>query len=197
MLTDWRIAAAAAIFCTGILMTCIETNAQSVQGDCLAHRDLRDPVADIVRPAISQWRRQRRQAGHRRRRIAHRARHRSPPGRGDDARLGRRLADHRSLGAPIQRDGNLDLRDRRIFRPWADDGQHQPGAARPAELHPRYLPLARTSGQAPARRSGPHRAVATFCASCSSWARSPRYPGGRSASAPCVRGSGGVQRNPC
>jgi dienelactone hydrolase len=30
MLTDWRIAAAAAIFCTGILMTCIETNAQSV-----------------------------------------------------------------------------------------------------------------------------------------------------------------------
>lgn len=30
MLTDWRIAAAAAIFCTGILMTCIETYAQSV-----------------------------------------------------------------------------------------------------------------------------------------------------------------------
>jgi len=30
MLTDWRIAVAAAIFCTGILMTCIETNAQSV-----------------------------------------------------------------------------------------------------------------------------------------------------------------------
>ena len=30
MLTDWRIAVAAAIFCTGILTTCIETNAQSV-----------------------------------------------------------------------------------------------------------------------------------------------------------------------
>jgi dienelactone hydrolase len=30
MLTDWRIAAAAAIFCSGILMTCIETNAQSM-----------------------------------------------------------------------------------------------------------------------------------------------------------------------
>jgi dienelactone hydrolase len=30
MLTDWRLAATAAIFCTGVLVTCIETNAQSV-----------------------------------------------------------------------------------------------------------------------------------------------------------------------
>jgi hypothetical protein len=30
MLTDWRFAVTAAIFCTGVLLTCIETNAQSV-----------------------------------------------------------------------------------------------------------------------------------------------------------------------
>jgi dienelactone hydrolase len=30
MLTDWRVAATAAIFCTGVLLTCIETNAQSM-----------------------------------------------------------------------------------------------------------------------------------------------------------------------
>jgi len=30
MLTDWRAAVAAAIFCTGVLLTCIETNAQSI-----------------------------------------------------------------------------------------------------------------------------------------------------------------------
>jgi predicted dienelactone hydrolase len=30
MLTDWRVAVTAAIFCTGVLLTCIETNAQSI-----------------------------------------------------------------------------------------------------------------------------------------------------------------------
>lgn len=30
MLTDWRMAVAAAVFCTGVLLTCIETNAQSI-----------------------------------------------------------------------------------------------------------------------------------------------------------------------
>src|SRR6266851_1403794 len=30
MLTDWRVAVMAAIFCTGVLLTCIETNAQSM-----------------------------------------------------------------------------------------------------------------------------------------------------------------------
>jgi dienelactone hydrolase len=30
MLTDWRVAITAAIFCTGVLLTCIETNAQSM-----------------------------------------------------------------------------------------------------------------------------------------------------------------------
>jgi dienelactone hydrolase len=30
MLTDWRVAATAAIFCTGVWLTCIETNAQSM-----------------------------------------------------------------------------------------------------------------------------------------------------------------------
>jgi dienelactone hydrolase len=30
MLSDWRFAVAAAVFCTGVLLTCIETNAQSV-----------------------------------------------------------------------------------------------------------------------------------------------------------------------
>src|SRR6476660_6185139 len=33
MLTDWRLAAAAAIFCTGLLVTCIETSAQSMPKD--------------------------------------------------------------------------------------------------------------------------------------------------------------------
>ena len=30
MLIDWRVAAGAAIFCTGVLLTCIETNAQAI-----------------------------------------------------------------------------------------------------------------------------------------------------------------------
>src|SRR5277367_1299145 len=30
MLTDWRVAVMAAIFCTAVLLTCIETNAQSI-----------------------------------------------------------------------------------------------------------------------------------------------------------------------
>src|SRR5690348_13341582 len=30
MLSDWRFAVTAAIFCVGVLVTCIETNAQSV-----------------------------------------------------------------------------------------------------------------------------------------------------------------------
>src|SRR5258708_21633579 len=33
MLSDWRVAVAAAIFCTGVLVTCIETNAQPVPKD--------------------------------------------------------------------------------------------------------------------------------------------------------------------
>ena len=40
MLTDWRLAAAAAIFCTGILFTCIETNAQSMPKDVAARTEI-------------------------------------------------------------------------------------------------------------------------------------------------------------
>jgi dienelactone hydrolase len=38
MLSDWRFAATAAIFCTGVLVTCIETNAQSVVPKDVASR---------------------------------------------------------------------------------------------------------------------------------------------------------------
>src|SRR5215211_4979762 len=40
MLTDWRVAAAAAIFCTGLLITCIETSAQSMPKDVAARTEI-------------------------------------------------------------------------------------------------------------------------------------------------------------
>src|SRR6476469_8317089 len=40
MLTDWRVAAAAAIFCMGLLVTCIETSAQSMPKDVAARVEL-------------------------------------------------------------------------------------------------------------------------------------------------------------
>ena len=40
MLTDGRLAAAAAIFCTGLLFTCIETNAQSMPKDVAARTEI-------------------------------------------------------------------------------------------------------------------------------------------------------------
>src|SRR5258705_12598972 len=40
MLTDWRVTAAAAIFCTGLLITCIETNAQSMPKDVAARTEI-------------------------------------------------------------------------------------------------------------------------------------------------------------
>ena len=40
MLTDWRVAAAAAIFCTGLLVTCIETSAQSMPKDVAARTEI-------------------------------------------------------------------------------------------------------------------------------------------------------------
>ena len=40
MLTDWRVAAAAAIFCTGLLVTCIETNAQSIPKEVAARTEI-------------------------------------------------------------------------------------------------------------------------------------------------------------
>jgi len=40
MLTDWRVAAAAAIFCTGVLFTCIETNAQAIPKDVAARVEI-------------------------------------------------------------------------------------------------------------------------------------------------------------
>ena len=33
MLTDWRFAIAAALLCSGVLLTCIETNAQGIPKD--------------------------------------------------------------------------------------------------------------------------------------------------------------------
>src|SRR5437899_9884059 len=40
MMTDWRVAAAAAIFCTGLLFTCIETSAQSMPKDVAARTEI-------------------------------------------------------------------------------------------------------------------------------------------------------------
>jgi dienelactone hydrolase len=40
MLTDWRFAVAAAIFCTGVLFTCIETNAQAVPKEVAARVEI-------------------------------------------------------------------------------------------------------------------------------------------------------------
>jgi dienelactone hydrolase len=40
MLTDWRLAATAAIFCTGVLVTCIETNAKSVPKEVAARVEI-------------------------------------------------------------------------------------------------------------------------------------------------------------
>lgn len=40
MLADWRVTAAAAIFCTGLLVTCIETNAQSMPKDVAARTEI-------------------------------------------------------------------------------------------------------------------------------------------------------------
>jgi dienelactone hydrolase len=40
MLTDWRFAVTAAIFCTGVLLTCIETNAQSIPKEIAARTEL-------------------------------------------------------------------------------------------------------------------------------------------------------------
>src|SRR4051794_14246339 len=40
MLMDWRVTAAAAIFCTGLLVTCIETNAQSMPKDVAARTEI-------------------------------------------------------------------------------------------------------------------------------------------------------------
>ncbi len=40
MLTDWRVTVAAAIFCMGLLITCIETNAQSMPKDVAARTEI-------------------------------------------------------------------------------------------------------------------------------------------------------------
>src|SRR6478752_8300515 len=40
MLTDWRTAVAAVIFCTGLLVTCIETSAQSMPKDVAARTEI-------------------------------------------------------------------------------------------------------------------------------------------------------------
>jgi dienelactone hydrolase len=40
MLTDWRLAMAGAMFCTGLLLTCIETNAQSISRDIAARVEI-------------------------------------------------------------------------------------------------------------------------------------------------------------
>src|SRR4051794_36110835 len=40
MLTDWRLAAAAASFCTGLLFTCIESNAQAIPRDIAARVEI-------------------------------------------------------------------------------------------------------------------------------------------------------------
>ena len=40
MLTDWRVTVTAAIFCTGVLLTCIETNAQSIPKEVASRTEI-------------------------------------------------------------------------------------------------------------------------------------------------------------
>ena len=40
MLANWRVTAAAAVFCTGLLITCIETSAQSIPKDVAARTEI-------------------------------------------------------------------------------------------------------------------------------------------------------------
>ena len=40
MLTDWRFAVTAAIFCTAVLVTCIETNAQAIPKEMAARVEI-------------------------------------------------------------------------------------------------------------------------------------------------------------
>ena len=40
MLTDWRFAVTAAIFCTAVLLTCIETNAQSMPKEVASRTEI-------------------------------------------------------------------------------------------------------------------------------------------------------------
>jgi dienelactone hydrolase len=47
MLTDWRLAATAAIFCTGVLLTCIETNAQSIPKEIAARVEIH-PIPSLT-----------------------------------------------------------------------------------------------------------------------------------------------------
>ena len=53
----------------------------------------------------------------------------------------------------VQRDGDFDLRDRRLYRPRTDRGRPEPGAARPPQSDRRYLSLARHSRKTSAGRS--------------------------------------------
>ena len=122
MLTDWRVAAAAAVFCTGLLFTCIETSAQSMPKDIAA----RTEIYAIPSLTISDQQFLTGDANgkrSRRRRIPDRAGRRQASGRRADARLQRRRRRHGSVGAPLQCDGHFDLRHRRLQRPRADRGQ--------------------------------------------------------------------------
>ena len=40
MLIDWRVAASAAVFCTSVLLTCIETNAQAIPKEVAARVEM-------------------------------------------------------------------------------------------------------------------------------------------------------------
>ena len=40
MQADWRVAVTAAIFCTGVWLTCIETNAQSIPKEMAARVEI-------------------------------------------------------------------------------------------------------------------------------------------------------------
>src|SRR5689334_19111059 len=40
MLIDWRVAAGAAVLCTGVLLTCIETNAQAIPKEVAARVEM-------------------------------------------------------------------------------------------------------------------------------------------------------------
>ena len=162
MLSDWRFGVTAAIFCTAVLLTCIETNAQSVPKEVAS----RIEIYAIPSVTISDQQFLTGDANGKQVTVAGEFRIAQGSGRlpvvvmmhGSGGVSGK----HRGLGAPVQFDGHLDLRDRRLFRPRPDLRRHQPGAARPAQLHRRHLSRARDSRETSARRSRAHRADGIF-----------------------------------
>ena len=174
MLRDWRFVVTAAIFFTGILLSCLETNAQSMPKDVAA----RTEIYAIPSLTISDQQFLTGDANGKQVTVA--GEFRIAQGSG---KLPVVVLMHGSSGVGagmdpwvrhLQCDGHFDLRDRRLLRPRPDGGRPQPGPARPAQFHRRHLPLAGHPRQASARRSRPYRADGIFARRTGRALRQPR-----------------------